>query len=81
MLNGLSHLYQLDEFIKILGLLGGIFIQMIIEQPVSRHWRPDQTRSSAASDQVLPCLYLSHKKDAGCIWIKVKQPALVSSAR
>ena len=30
---------------------------------------PDQTPRSVASDLVLPCLPLSHKKDARLIWV------------
>ena len=43
MLNGISHCYQLAQSISILMVVGWIFfifIQILIEQSVSKQWRP-----------------------------------------
>ena len=47
-----------------------IFIQMLIEHSVSYSGDPDQTPHFAASDLVLHCLSMSHKKDTRLIWVK-----------
>ena len=59
--------------IQILGLLGSKFqfhsnFKKVILQANSAE--PDQTPRSAASDMVLHCLSMSHKKDARLIWVK-----------
>ena len=52
--------------VPLLGLFGGIliFIQILKETTVSNSREPDQTPRSAASDLILQCLWMSHKKDA-----------------
>ena len=48
-----------------------IFIQILKEPFVCKQWRPDQTPRFAASDLVLHCLPMSHKKDAIVFkWVK-----------
>ena len=49
-----------------------IFIQILIEQSVSKQGDPDQTPRSVASDLGLHCLSVPHKKDARLIklWVK-----------
>ena len=42
---------------------------------------PDQTPHSAASDLVLHCMHMSHKKDTMLIWVNVKQSAQFSLLR
>ena len=46
--------------------------QILIEHSVSKQWGPDQTLSSVASDLVLQCLPMSHKKDARTILLNLK---------
>ena len=48
-----------------------IFIQFVIEYSVSIIGDSDQTARSAASVLGLHCLYMSHKKDARLIWLKL----------
>ena len=43
-----------------------IFIKILMENYVSKHWRP----SSVASGPGLHCLPMSHKKEAMFIWVK-----------
>ena len=40
------------------------------ESSVTNSGEPDQTPRFAASDLVLRCLPMSHKKDARLIWVK-----------
>ena len=55
------------------------FFQILKEAPVSKSGEPDQTLRFAASDLVLHCLPMSHKKDARLIWVKnIKQFIIVS---
>ena len=60
--------------LQILGLLGGIFhfIQVLKETLFTNRGEPDQTLHFAATDLVLHCLPMSHKKDARLIWVNVK---------
>ena len=53
----------------ILGLLGGIFH---FHSNFKRNGgEPDQTLHFAASDLVLHCLQMSHKKDPRLLWVKL----------
>ena len=58
--------------VSLLGLFGGIFIfiQILKETSVSNSREPNQTLRSAASDLILQCLWMSHKKDDRRIWVK-----------
>ena len=58
--------------IPLLGLFGGIyiFIQILKETSVSNSRETDQTLCSVASDLILQCLWMSHKKEARRIWVK-----------
>ena len=49
-----------------------IFIQVLIENYASKQSDADQTPHSVASDLGLPCLPMSHKKDARHIWVKMQ---------
>ena len=57
----------------ILGLLGGIcHFHFIFKKKICKQTgEPDQTPRLAASDLVLHCLPMSHKKDARLIWVKI----------
>ena len=48
-----------------------IFIQILIENPILKQWRPDQMPHSAASDLGLHCLSMSHKKEAKLIRLEI----------
>ena len=48
---------------QILGVLGGIFIQILIEYSVSKQCRP---LTDAASDLGLRCFPICHKKESMC---------------
>ena len=72
--NGFSHIYQLDEFFSNFMVVEWYFSflfkfskkqQLLFANSVE----PDQTPCFAASDLVLHCLPLSHKKDARLIWV------------
>ena len=47
------------------------FYHILIEIPVSKQCRPDQTPRSAASDFGLHCLPMSQKWDARLIWVNI----------
>ena len=47
-----------------------IFIKISKDTSVSNSGEPDQTPRFAASDLVLHCLSMSHKKDVRLIWVK-----------
>ena len=47
-----------------------IFIQVLIEQSLSKQWIPNQMLRTAASGLGLHYLSMSHKKDARLIWVK-----------
>ena len=65
---GFSHLYQLDESISNLGLFGGIFH---FYSNFDRTFCKETVENLiAASDPVLHCLPMSHKKDTRLIWVK-----------
>ena len=54
-----------------------ICIQILKITSVSKHWRtPDQMPCFAASDLVLHCLPMSHKKDTRFIWVNGQGPFL-----
>ena len=65
------HPYVLVESIYILGVLGGIFHFYSNKKLLQANsGEPDQTPCSAASDLVLHCLPISHRKNARLIWVK-----------
>ena len=73
--NGLSHPYHLDESIFIFRGLRGNFsflfhfsIKIILAMRIA----PDGTPHFAASRPGLFCVPMSHKKDTGLIWVKVR---------
>ena len=73
MLNVFSHPYQLDESISKFRVIGWYFFSFLFKfkkktQANSRE--PDQTPHFEASDLVLHCLPMSHRKDARLIWVK-----------
>ena len=49
-----------------------IFIQVLIVNYASKQWRLDQTPHSVASDLGLHYVFMSHKKDARHIWVKMQ---------
>ena len=62
-LNGISRSYPLDHVISIVRFVGGCFFpSILIEDTVSKQWRPDQTPYSAASNLGLHCLHMFHKR-------------------
>ena len=68
--NVFSHPYQLDESISNFRDVGWhcqvIFIQILMENYVSKQCRTDQT---PRSDLILHCLPMSPKKDARLVWV------------
>ena len=68
--NGISHYHQLDQSISVLRVVRWIifhFIQILIEQSVSKQWRPDQTPRSAASGLVCTvCLHPTIRTQGLC---------------
>ena len=71
-MNGLSHPYQLDEPIFILGGSGFLFsflFHFSIKCMSSNRIAPDGTLRFAASHLGLFCLPMSHKKDVRLIWV------------
>ena len=74
MLNVYSHSYQLDESICNLRVVEWYFSFLFKIQnklPFANSGEPDQMPHSAASDLVLHCLLMSHKKDAMLIWVNM----------
>ena len=72
--NVFSHPYQLDEPILNFRVAGWYFSFLFKFQKKKKLLRansrePDQTPRFAASDLVLHCLPMSHKKDTGLIWV------------
>ena len=72
--NLFSHPFQMDESISNLRVVGWYFSFLFkfkkkFLQATSRE--PDQMPSIVASDLVLHCLPMSHKKDARLIWVKI----------
>ena len=72
--NVFSHPIQLDQFISNFWVVGWYFpfsfkLKKKILYANSRE--PDQTPRFAASDLVLHCLAMFHKKDARLIWVKM----------
>ena len=55
----------------ILGVLGAIFLQILIEHFVANSGDPDQTRQYAVSDLGMHCLPISRKKDTRLIWVNM----------
>ena len=74
MSNGNSHPYPLDESIS---NFKGCRVVISILFKFYKHFlqansaEPDQTPLFAASDLVLHCLPISHKRDAMLIWVKI----------
>ena len=67
--NVFPHHYQLDESTSNFGVVEWYFfilIQILKETSVSK---PDQTPRFVASNLVLHCLPMSHKKTARLIWV------------
>ena len=64
--NGISHCYQLDESISVLGIVGWCVFLFKFEGSGDD---PDQTQRSAASGLCLHCLVIYHKKDARFEWV------------
>ena len=52
------------------------FLQILKETSEANSGGPDQTLRFAASDLVLHCLPMSHKKETRLIWIKPVQTLL-----
>ena len=76
--NVFSHPHQLDESISNFLLVGIFhFYSILKENPVSKQWRTLSDAAFAASDLVLHCLPMSHKKDARLIWETADLLALV----
>ena len=71
---GISHPYYLDESISILSVLGQyVSISFKFVHSVSKNsTEPDQTLHVAASEQVLHCLSMSHKKHHRHKWVTSK---------
>ena len=71
----MSNAFSHPSSLPILGLLGGTFhFHSNIKTNFCKQTvvQPDQTPRFAASDLVLHCLPMSHKKDARLIWVKGK---------
>ena len=71
--NGNSHFYQLVQSISNFRVVGWYFSFLFKFQKnllLANSGEPDQTPQFAASDLVLHCLPMSHKKDARIIWYK-----------
>ena len=69
--NGIPHSYHLDQSISVLRVVGWYFsVWFKFYKNISKQWRPCWTPHSAAPDLGLHCLPMSHKKDAGLIWVK-----------
>ena len=50
------------------------FIQILIEPSESYSGKHEKTPYFAASDLVLHCLPMSHKKDARLVWVNALRP-------
>ena len=70
--NVFSHPYQLDESISNFRVVGWYFSFLFKFKKIlfANSGETDQTPRYAASDLVLHCLPMSHKKDARLIWVK-----------
>ena len=74
MQNVFSHPYQLDESISNFRVVGWYFsflLNFFKTLLFANSGEPDQTLHFAASDVVLHCLRMSHKKSAWFIWVKI----------
>ena len=72
--NGLSHSFHLDEYILILRGIRSNFSFLFycsMKIRIANRIAPDGTLRFAASHLGLFCLPMSHKMDAGLIWVNV----------
>ena len=67
--NEYFHPYQLDESISIFGMFFPFLFEFLKTLLYANSGEPDQTPRFAASDMVLHCLLMSHKKDARLMWV------------
>ena len=72
-----SHPFQLDQSISILRVVGwymyfSSLLKFYKKFLFANSGEPDQTPHFGASDLVLQCLQMSHKKDAMLIWVNNK---------
>ena len=73
--NVFFHRYQLDESISNFRAVGWYFsflFKIYKKLLFANSGESDQTPRFAASDLVLQCLPMSHKKDTMLIWVKLK---------
>ena len=69
----LTHYYQFDHSISVVRVVGWYFsflFNFILKEHSISNGGPDQTPRFAASDLILTCLPMSHKKDAWIILVK-----------